>query len=177
MGQIRLLICHQCHSIDPIPWCGEDPNCKHPECIAPLEFRMAQHRDGTGIPHAPANLATVDEELWADANFRAEALRQIENIANPGQAKGLGQSLYDVRDTFQADAMTCWKRHNRTTDCGDYKHDRMRLVPDTKAERKDLGLDTSSAARPSHFLCDYCPMKSIKQQRVYSEQYKYDYNG
>jgi hypothetical protein len=174
MAKVRLLVCHHCESVQEIPWCGEDPQCRHPACNDALNYRVAQHQFGDGRPHAPANLADIDEDIWKQKSKRPDILVNLARIVDPGAGAGLGESLYDVKSNFEQDAMKCWKAHNRTHDCGDYKSPQKLLVPDTKAERKELGL---TPVRPTSYLCDYCPVKSIVQQRVYSEEYGYNYDG
>jgi len=169
---IRLLICGHCNSVQELPWCGTDTNCNHRACKEPLEFRVAEHQFTDGRPHAPATLAGIDKTLWDDPQYRANLLADIPTITGwPGGGEGLGQTLYDVKATFEDDAFKCWQAHNRTTDCSDYHSESKALVPDTKAERKDLGL---SRAPTTTYLCDYCPYKSIRQTKAYSERYKYN---
>lgn len=77
----------------------------------------------------------------------------------------MGSEYYDAKSNFLQDAMTCWKGFNRTTDPGhcDYRKDNKRLYPGTTADRKELGLDPKD--RPNTFLCDFCPVHSIVQQK------------
>ena len=149
MTKIRLLICYTDKSVTPLPWCGENPQCQHPGCLEPLEYRLGEH---TG--HR-VGLADVEENQWEDPYKREVITGQIAEYAQgTGQGSGLGEQFYEVRDTFADDAMRCWKKHNRTKDCGDWKTDKMRLYPDTRADRKELGLDPKT--RPSSSLCDFC---------------------
>lgn len=168
MARIRLLICHGCESITPVPWCGEDYQCTHPSCVEPLEYRLADH-----IGHL-ADLADIDEETWDDPVKRTRVIREtIPYAKGTGKGAGLGSQFYDVKATFQDDAFTCWRRHNRTKNCADWNTDRMRLYPDTKADRKEAGLDPKT--RATTFLCQYCPVTSIYMQRMRRDKYKYDY--
>lgn len=169
---LRLLICGHCNSVQEVPWCGTDKQCGHRACVEPLEFRIAEHQFTDGRPHAPATLADIEKKLWDDPQVRKNFLSDIPTVTGwPGGGEGLGQTLYDVKSTFMEDAATCWAQHNRTTDCGDYKSKKKLLAPDTKSERRDLGL---SAAHPTTYLCDYCPVKSIVQTKAYSDKYRYN---
>jgi len=169
MAKLRLLLCHTDKSVTPLPWCGEDNQCQHPGCLEPLEYRLGDH-----IDHR-VSLADVEEDMWKDPRKRSEILKQaVEYTQGTGNAAGLGGDFYDVRDTFRDDAMTCWKKHNRTRDCGDWNTDRMRLYPDTRADRKELGLDPKT--RPTTFLCSYCPVNSIKMQRMRKDKYSYNFS-
>lgn len=170
--KVRLLICGHCNSIQEIPWCGTDKNCGHRACVEPLEFRVAEHQFSNGAPHAPATLADIEQKLWDDPEVRANFLSDIPALTGwPGGGEGLGQTLYDVKATFEDDAFKCWEAHARTKDCADYHSDRKRLVPDTRAERKDLGLGKAPTVT---YLCDYCPYKSIRQTKAFSDKYKYN---
>lgn len=169
MSKLRLLICHSHESVQPIPWCGEDNQCTHPGCLEPLEYRL------TGHLGCRVSLGDIDEKTWDNAAARPAIIRQaVEYTFGAGKAGGLGGEFYDVRSTFSEDAMTCWKRHNRTKNCGDYQSDRMRLYPDTGADRKEAGLDPKM--RPATTLCQFCPYHGIVVQRQRSEKFRYNYD-
>lgn len=117
-------------------------------------------REHQGPNHPPTtqtvHIARIEESKWRDPAAREGVLAKLpEEVGMPGSGAGLGQSYYDAKSNFSADAFRCWAtEHNRTTNCGDYKSDSKRLYPDTKGERRDLGLDPKS--RPNTFLCDFC---------------------
>ena len=123
--------------------------------------------------HGDVHVGIIEQDKWTDHS--ESILAEIGNeFVRPGQGEGLGQSYYDTKENFRADAMRCWRvEHNRTTNCGDYKSDSKRLLPDTRMDRKELGLDPKS--RPNTFLCDFCPYKSIVMQRQNKEEFGYDY--
>lgn len=164
-ARIRLLICNVCHTIEPLP--SFDGPVEHDDT---LNYRLAAHRTPDGHPHVGA-LATVSEKSWDDPAKQKKILEEL-NKARAGGEVGLGNELYDLRSTFSEDAMKCWRvEHNRTTDCGDYKSDRMKLVPPTRAERKDLGLEVRSKHMPSStYLCNFCPYHRVVENRVRESQ-------
>jgi hypothetical protein len=83
-----------------------------------------------------------------------------------------GTNFYNVKDTYSADAMSCYKIHNRPTgQCPDYKSDRKELKPDTAKERLDAGLGASTA---KIHLCDFCPVKMYNQKRAYQARGLYN---
>lgn len=172
--EVRLLVCHACESVQEIPWCGEDPQCNHPGCVEPLEFRVAEHTFADGRAHAPANLAAIDKAVWDKFSTKQDVLLQLKRIVNPGAGAGLGESLYDVKSNFEMDAMACWKQHKRTQDCGDWKKESKRLDPDTNSARKDLGMPRLRQTKPTTFLCDYCPMRSIKQTKMGADKFGFN---
>jgi len=156
--KIRILVCHTDGAVMELPWYEGDPARDDT-----LNYRVAEHKNHFG------NLFVYKAKDWAKSTYRDAILNEIAKQVRPGEGSGLGQTFYDVKDNFQQDAIICWKRHNRTLDCGDYKTDRMRLYPDTKGDRKELGLDPNT--RPNTFLCDFCPVKSVVQGKVMKEQY------
>ena len=95
---------------------------------------------------------------------RAQILAEImKNTGGAGHGEGLGE-LYDVRNNYMEDAMACWRfKHGRTSDCDDYMSHKMNILADSKAERKDLGLDPKQRAVIK--VCQFCPVHSIVKQR------------
>lgn len=161
----QLLVCGDCKTIEHIP--SFDGPMEHNQ---PLQARLRGHlvylADGTAT-HAIA-FTTVNAKLWeTNEEFRKYIVKAISDAQKTGDV-GLGDGLYDLKSTFKEDAYTCWQdKHGRTENCEDYKDDKMRLVPPTKGERKELGLETRSKhIYTTAYLCDYCPYKSIVQQRV-----------
>jgi predicted ATP-dependent serine protease len=63
-ARVRVFICHKCGTAERVPWCGQRPNCGHPDCIAALEECAAVHRDLSGF-HGPVTLAQIDEVLYS----------------------------------------------------------------------------------------------------------------
>jgi hypothetical protein len=120
-----------------------------------------------GTSHA--GLATVSEKTWDDPRLQKKVIEQLSEAAS-GKDTGLGSGLYNLRDTFKDDAIKCWRQHNRTTNCGDYKSDSKRLVPDTRGDRRELGLETKASRRPGTYLCVFCPYHSVVMQRARKEQ-------
>lgn len=160
-ARIRLLICLVCDSIEPLPWFDGPP--EHDETLI---ARLAGHRTPEGHPHR-GMLATVSEVSWKDPERQAEILKKLAEARGGGDT-GLGTPFYNIRSTFEEDAMSCWRfKHGRTENCEEYKSERMRLLPDTKAERREAGLPVKAKDRPGgSYLCDFCPYKSIVQERV-----------
>ena len=65
--------------------------------------------------------------------------------------------------------MKCWMQHNQTKDCNEYKSDHKLLQPGTSVERASLGLE-KEAKGPKVYLCDYCPIKSIVQEKAFTKK-------
>jgi hypothetical protein len=152
---VRLLFCHECKSCDEIPdYTGPPQNDYY------LEHRVQQHQFADGRPHhgVLGRVKNSKSEISAAMDHMAEAVR-------PGAGSGLGEPLYDLRDNYKTEAMQCWKAHNRTRDCGDYRSDKMRLWADTKAARKAEHMPTNRAERPNAWVCDFCPVHSVVQQK------------
>lgn len=159
---IRILQCVDCHTIEPLPLHGDDP----------LEYLTDKHRFPDGSKHygnlIPLVIAAADNsgeraatwDDWENKEFRDFVKRHFDEqcVRRPGQGAGLGTEFYDTKNTFQADALKCFSTHLRPKGrCPDYKEDRFRLLPNTKAERKEAGLGKTTAVR---HLCDFCPVAS-----------------
>jgi hypothetical protein len=163
--KIRLLLCGTCGSMEELPD-YEGPV----EGDYYLEALVSRHRYPDGNEHRGGLLIRdIYEKHWKDPQIRAQIIKEI----NARTAEGLGTQFYDSRNTFVEDAVMCWKKHNRTHNCGDYKSDRMRLLPDTRAERKEAGLDVKN--RPNIWLCQFCPYHQIVAQRIRDAQGVYEY--
>jgi len=159
---IRILVCNVCRSIQEIPDYDGPPKMD-----VLLEYRVAEHRFDSGNPHR-GFLARVKASDWAKKTYRDainDKFAVEQGFTTPGDGVGLGQTFYDLKGNFQTDAMVCWKQHNRTTDCGDYRAKSKELLADTKADRKAEGLSTAPRDRPKHWLCDYCPVHSVVTQK------------
>lgn len=163
--RIRLLICYVCNTIEPLPWF--DGPVEHDDT---LHARLAGHRTAEGHPHR-GNMLTVSEKSWDDPNRKDVIVKQLSEQRGSGDV-GLGNKLYDLRSTFSEDAMTCWRvKHNRTENCEKYRADEMRLLADTREERKELGLSTRQKDRPAGtYLCNFCPVHSIVMTRARKAQ-------
>lgn len=168
-----LLVCADCGTIEHVP--GFDGPAEKNE---PFQARLRNHlvplADRTAT-HAIAT-TTVNAKLWAqNEDFRKYIARAISEANKTGDV-GLGHEFYDLKSTFAEDAMTCWReKHNRTQNCEDYRSDKMRLLPGTREQRKDLGLPTKAKDRPrATFLCDFCAYHSIVMQRARKAKGMYD---
>ena len=156
--KIRLLICNTCQSIEELPLYQGDP--KRDDT---LNYRVAPHRFPDGNEHFGA-LATVDEATW-NSGAREDIKLKLRETFAPGEAEGLGADFYNVKSTFSEDALRCWQQHNRTENCDDWRTEKKRLDPDTKAERRDLGVAPLTKRPARTWLCDFCPVTSIYSQR------------
>jgi hypothetical protein len=152
-GKIRLLICNTCTSIEELPLYEG-----RPERDDTLNYRVSFHRFPDGKEHF-GMLATVDAVSWENQEARSEIVKKLHEAVNPGEAAGLGTDYYNIKSTFAEDALTCWGQHNTTQDCDEWRSDKKRLYPDTRGDRKELGL--SPKTRPNTWLCDFCPVTSI----------------
>jgi hypothetical protein len=151
--QIRLLICRVCNTIEELPdYEGA------PENDSLLAISVERHKFPSGQEHI-GTMMKVPLSAWAREDVRKEIIHKIKG----GDAKGLAAidpKYYETRSIFADDAMTCFKAHLRPSGgCPDYGSDAKALRPDTKAERKELGLaPISKSAPPTTYLCQFCPV-------------------
>ncbi|MEU4534329.1 hypothetical protein AB0G15_05600 [Streptosporangium sp. NPDC023825] len=159
--RIRLLFCETCGSCEELPdYTG------HPDGDTALAYLISsRHQFPSGDPHGGGHLADVSKAEWDNPRYRNQIIKQMNESIKAGGSEGLGNTFYETKNTFADDAGQCWKRHNRTTDCGDYRTPSKELVPDTKELRKEAGLSTRARDRPKIFLCDFCPVQSVIEQR------------
>ena len=166
--QIRLMICDTCSVIEELPDFEGNPDHD-----VTLNIAVQNHTDPSGIAHI-GKLMKVPVKYWANAQVRDEIKKQL----SAGGSKGLDEvdeKFYESRSTFHEDAMSCYAKHMRPKGrCPDYKIDSKRLVPNTKADRKEAGLGKAGTAGPKVFLCDFCPAKQymVTRNRAEAGMYK-----
>jgi uncharacterized protein YlaI len=174
---ILLLICKTCKSIEEIPYLktgkylGEG---KYDQTDNPFlaESNAPHERKG-----CYGMLTDINFVYWMTPKIKESIIAQIKDTFTGGAnaAAGLdvfGTGFYDLKDTFSADAMSCWKLHNQPKgQCTDYKVERKLLKPDTAKERAAEGLKESTIRV---YLCDFCPVKMYNQQKAYKERGLYE---
>lgn len=152
--QIRLLYCSVCKTIEELP-----PFEGRPENDVLLEISVQRH-ETNGLRHT-GHLFNVALKLWSSPRVREQIIKQIK-----GGSEGLNEfdpTYYASKSTFGEDALKCYSLHLRPKGaCPDWRDERKRLVPDTRAERRDLGMPTlKETGGPKVYLCDFCPVKSF----------------
>lgn len=150
-AKIRLLRCDVCHSLEELPDFDGPP-----EYDVLLRVTLDKHRTPSGEPHF-GRLLDVPERAWKIPVLREALLRQIQEGSRG--LKEFDESYYDVQDTFREDALICYGQHLRPKEgCPDFNSDAKRLLPNTKADRKEIGL--SPQGMPVIHLCSFCPVRS-----------------
>lgn len=156
-AKIRLLRCDTCKTLEELPdFDGPAEYDVH------LNYLLSQHRTPEGHPHV-GRLIDVPQKAWDMPNLRQALISQISAGISPGlDAFG---DFYSVKDTFKEDALTCYAQHLRPKDfCPDFNSPSKRLLPDTKADRKEAGLPQHGM--PVIHLCSFCPMRSIMEKKA-----------
>jgi len=167
--EIRVLFCLVCDTMEELPLYDGHPDNDHL-----LQILCDRHVFPSGEPHK-GHLFRMPQLQWENVEVRKRVIDQIKG----GGSKGINEfdeKFYDTKNTFKEDAMTCYNKHLRPTDgCQDYNSASKRLLPDTKAERKDAGLSSpDKAPGPKNYLCQFCPVQSIvsHKARVLRGDYK-----
>ena len=63
-ARLRVFVCSACSTAEVIPWCGQNPDCGHPECADALSRCAAPHRlDGRWF-HGQVNVMIIERHLW-----------------------------------------------------------------------------------------------------------------
>ena len=157
--RIRLLFCHSCRVVVPVP-----------EFHGPVEYddllnsRLAEHLFADGRSHELV-VGDIEKDQCDKKTVQDQIIGKMAEdmgYVPPGSATGLGPTFYAVKATYEQDALVCWKQHKRTLDCGDYRADKMRILPDTRGDRKELGL---SPRRQPQWLCSFCPVQTVKDTK------------
>lgn len=167
---IRLLYCRTCGTIEELPDFDGPPQYDHL-----LEISVDKHRFPSGDEHI-GTLMKVSLGTWVNESARRQIIDEIKGTGLV--AKGLGavdESFYDTRSTFHEDAMACFRQHQRPKgQCPDFYSDKKVLRPNTKKDRKDLGLsDLSKVGGPRTYLCDFCPVKVYNITKAREQQGEY----
>jgi hypothetical protein len=157
---IRLLLCKTCGSMEELPDYEGDPGQDFL-----LEALVQKHPNHVAHP-----MLRVEKKHWDSPSTRDAIITQIRDKTGH---TGFDTSFYEAKNTFQEDAFSCWKAHNRNPGCSDYKTGSKRLTPDTAAERKAAGLPKYNSAR-DRYLCEFCPVHSlvVSAAREKAGQYK-----
>ena len=168
---MRLLVCRKCKSIDEVPeYEGPEGGENSAEYDHTLRFFIDQHLE-KGCKKDNWIMYNLPTKYWVIPKVKESIEKQIGE-----GAQGLdvfGTNFYATKANFTSDAMSCWIAHKQTKDCGDYKTDAKLLKPDTDKERKEAGLEKAGGG-PKVYLCDYCPVKSIVQEKAYKKKGLYN---
>jgi hypothetical protein len=154
---LRLLICHTCRSIEEVPnFTGP------PEHDVLLDHVLEAHRFADGREHI-GKLALVATKDWEDINRRQAIEAQIKAAVE--KSTGLPSEFYATRNTYQADALRCYSKHQRPKEgCIDYCDSSKRLGNPTKAGWE---------AGPRVFLCQFCPVETWVRTQVREQKGAY----
>jgi len=155
---IRLVYCLVCNTLEELP-----PHDGPPETDVLLELTLEKHEFTSGERHM-GKMFILPVKTWSKTESRKAIIDQLKAGGSEGlDAMDPEKSFYDTKMQFAEDAMNCYNRHLRPTEsCDDYESDKMRLLPKTDKERKELGLpDAASSGAPKVFTCHFCPFHSV----------------
>lgn len=173
--EIRLLVCSNCRTVEPLDDYQGPPE-RAEELDVELNRALDKHRDGVERRRHVGQLFRVKRSAWTNPATRDQIGKQIISRLDPNAETGLGGEAYAMKDNYSADAMACWEAHLKTPACSDYKSPSKLLVPDTAAERKELGMPKFDPGNPAtqRFLCEYCPVHSLVTQMQRKKAGLYD---
>ena len=161
--KLRLLYCYSCHSLEELPdYKG------NPDHDGFLNSAIEKHKDASGAPHM-GRLMDVPLVLWNNATARDGIVKQIYAEMSPG-LDAIAPGYYDLKNNISSDALRCYVQHNKPKDgnCSDWHAKNKEIRPDTKAERKDAGLDPNGAQR--QWTCSACPVAIVRQQKFFESK-------
>lgn len=149
--QTRILRCDTCKTLEPLPD-FEGSGTDHL-----LERLLRDHKFPDGSEHF-GKLMRVETRHWDSPSTR-EAI--IARVREESGHTGLDPEFYTLKMTFEQDAMVCFNRHHRNPLCNDYKTDGKILTPNTRAERKEAGLQKYNKLAHARYLCEFCPVHTL----------------
>lgn len=165
MSNIRLLLCRDCKTTEVLPEYQGDPRSD-----SVLEYAASKHQYPNGERHFgrlyPVN--GVDEDRWHNNSEVREQI--LKKVWQEEGHTGLEPWVYSAVDTLKDDAMKCWKTRLMPESCSDFHSDKKLLTPPTAADRKSEGMPKWNKAGPQRYLCDYCPIRSVAEQKVRKAQ-------
>lgn len=159
---IRLLVCRTCKTIDEIP-----PFEGRPEDDVLLQISVEKHGENhTGV------LYNVGAIYWHSDTMRDAIKEQITKGSSGLDV--FGTNFYSTRMTFHEDAMSCYQKHLRPKgQCPDFHDKSKRLLPQTAADRYEVGLEAPSKSSATKvFLCDFCPVRMYNERKRNEELLK-----
>lgn len=139
-----------------------------------LERLITDHHSHPVLGAHRGLLFTVPLSAWANETAKKAIIKQIREGLSAG-ADELDPNYYASRDQLRTDALECYSQHLRPKGgCPDYMSDSKRILPDTAAERKDVGLPKPVDAGVGVWLCQACPVNSyvVTQKRAAAGMYK-----
>jgi len=63
-ARLRIFVCGSCSTAEVVPWCGQNPDCGHPECADALARYAAPHRLDGRCFHGQVNVIMIEPHLW-----------------------------------------------------------------------------------------------------------------
>jgi hypothetical protein len=175
---MRLLCCNHCHTVDEVP--DFEGNLDETGGIDPLiEAVVMKHnqRDpmahgGRNLQFSPIRIAVVEDSAWA--TDKEGVLKQLQS---ENKKVGFDAWAYEAVNTYQEDAMTCYRRHKRPDlgagkPCIDYWSDSKRIGRPTAIGKQILKENEKLGARDPH-LCQFCPYFSTVQTQARWERGMY----
>ncbi len=63
-ARLRIFVCGSCSTAEVVPWCGQAPDCGHPECTDALARCAAPHQLDSRHFHGQVNVIMIERHLW-----------------------------------------------------------------------------------------------------------------
>lgn len=165
---MRLLYCNVCDSFEELPAFFGKPENDHL-----LQISIEKHKFPSGEEHV-GRLYIFPQAHWD--RFKKDIIEQIRGRSGGKGLASADPEYYNTQNTFKEDAMKCFNQHFRPTEgCSDYESPSKRLLPQTRVDRKALGLPSPmNAPGPKVFLCHFCPVHSkvTERKRLLRGDYK-----
>lgn len=163
---MRLLICNKCRTVEEvIEYDGQD---EVDPLVEALVFKHNQRdpmaHGGVNLPFSPLRLIPIlgkDNKPLPDKLYfegKEEILKKINEIAV--KEPGFEGWAYEAMNTFQEDALKCYRQHHRPeAGCIDYWDESKRIGRPTEVGKLALK-DNEKMGEGDPHLCQFCPVQS-----------------
>lgn len=123
---------------------------------------------GERLETSPFSLAHVDDAIWNDSDDLKRSVNRknvLEQLQKTNKSVGHDVWAYEAINTFEEDAMRCWRDHHRPEEgkpCIDFWDDSKRIGRPTEMGRAFVrDRDYHKLAKKDPHLCAWCPYFSV----------------
>lgn len=178
---MRLLFCDLCKTLEEIPdYEGEmevDPLVE--DLVRRHNERDPMGHGGRDIRHSPMRIAVIEptEHMTSDQVWAADRENILKQLNEQNKKVGFSSWAYESLNTWQEDAMTCFRRHRRPDigngkPCIDFWSDSKRIGRPTEIGKQVLKENAKLGTGDPH-LCQFCPYFSGVQTEIRFKQGMY----
>lgn len=155
---MRLLFCNFCKTLEELPDYdgGEAVDPFVEALVRKHNERAPMEHGGEQLPHSPMRVCVVSDQEWS--TDRAGVLKLIHS---ENKKVGLDAWVSEAVNTFEEDAMRCYREHHRPEEgCIDWWDESKRIGRPT-AEGRAVVKSSYKLGETDPHLCQYCPVQTF----------------